>query len=113
MRPWKAVLGVGVACAACCAVPLLGGVAALATGSTALAALGSTLLAFGDPFLLLAVVLMTFAAAGGWLVWWRLRVRRKAQERPGGGGRCTASGMLPPQTAAPGKPCGCAPGACG
>ena len=32
MRSWKAVLGIGAACAACCAVPLAGGVAALAAG---------------------------------------------------------------------------------
>lgn len=91
MRPWKAVLGVGAACAACCAVPLVGGVAALAAGSTALAALGSTLLAFADELLPLAGVLLALAAAGGGLVWWRQRAQRKARQQPGCGGGCNAS----------------------
>lgn len=93
MRPWKAALGVGAACAVCCAVPLLGGVAALAAGSTALATLGSTLLACADEFVPLAGVMLALAAAGGGLVWWRRRVARKAQAQT--------------------KACGCAPGACG
>lgn len=43
MKTWKAALGLGAACAACCAVPLIGGTAAFAAGSTAVAALGAAL----------------------------------------------------------------------
>lgn len=86
MKPWKAAVGVGAACAACCAVPLVGGVAALTAGSTALAALGSTLLACADEFIPLAGVLLALAAVGGGLVWWRRRAARKAQAHTGCGG---------------------------
>lgn len=68
MKSWKAVLGIGAACAACCAVPLFGGVAALAAGTTALAATGSALLACADEFLPLAVVLLMLATLGGGLI---------------------------------------------
>ena len=90
MKPWKAVLGVGAACAACCAVPLVGSVAALTVGSTALVALGSTLLAFADEFRLpLAGVMLALAATGGGLLWWRLRTLRQAHGRPRCGGECS------------------------
>ena len=79
-------MGVGAACAACCAVPLVGGAAALTTASTALAALGSTLLACADEFVPLAGVLLTVAAAGAGLVWWRRRAARKGQKQHGCGG---------------------------
>lgn len=91
MRPWKAVVGVGAACAVCCAVPLVGGAAALTAGSTALAALGSTLLACADEFLPMAGVLLALAAAGGGLVWWRRRAARKAQAQTGCSGGRSAS----------------------
>jgi UDP-N-acetylmuramyl pentapeptide phosphotransferase/UDP-N-acetylglucosamine-1-phosphate transferase len=91
MRPWKAVVGVGAACAACCAIPLFGGVAALTAGSTALAALGSALLACADEFVPLAGVLLALAAAGGGLVWWHRRAARKVQAQTSCGGGCSAS----------------------
>lgn len=56
MRPWKAVLGVGAACAACCAVPLVGGVASWTMGASALAAAASALLACADEFAPLATI---------------------------------------------------------
>lgn len=33
MKPWKLILGAGAACAACCAAPIIGGMAALGIGS--------------------------------------------------------------------------------
>lgn len=70
MRPWKVILGLGVACAACCAIPLLG----IAGG---LAALASALWACADEFLPGAVALGAVAAAlaGLWL-WRRHRAAR-------------------------------------
>lgn len=91
MRPWKAVVGVGAACAACCAIPLLGGAAALTVGSTALAALGATLLACADEFVPLAGLILVLAAGAGGLVWWRRRAAREAQAQTGCGGGCNAS----------------------
>ena len=105
MRPWKAVVGVGAACAVCCAVPLLGGVAAFTAGSTALAAIGSAWLACADEFGPLAGVLLALAAAGGGLVWWRRRAARKAQAQAGCGVVCH---VTEPRTS-----CDCAPGASG
>lgn len=63
MRPWKAVLGVGAACAVCCAVPLFGGAAALTIGTTTLAAAGAALLACTDDLAPFAGVLLALAAA--------------------------------------------------
>lgn len=105
MRPWKAAVGVGAACAVCCAVPLVGGAAALSVGSATLAAFGSALLACADDLVPLAGALLMLGVVGGGLVWWRRRAARRAAERP-------AQCLLPAKTA-PAKPCGCAPGACG
>ncbi|WP_127997011.1 hypothetical protein [Piscinibacter defluvii] len=69
MRPWKAVLGIGAACVACCAIPLVGGVAALTAGTAALAAAGSALLACADELAPFGTGLLALAgartAAGG------------------------------------------------
>lgn len=43
MQSWKVLLGVGAACAACCALPLIGGVAALAATSSAFLAFADEL----------------------------------------------------------------------
>lgn len=92
MRPWKAVLGVGAACAVCCAVPLLGGAAALTLGTTTLAAAGSALLACADELAPLAAGLIGLAAVGGGLILWRNRNLRNAQTTNGCGGGCNANG---------------------
>lgn len=87
MRSWKAWLGIGVACAACCAVPLVGGGVALTAGTATLAAAGSALLACADEFLPAALVLIAIAGAVGGLVWWRRRSLRHPQAaKPCGGG---------------------------
>lgn len=67
MRTWKVLLGLGAACAACCAIPLLG----LVGGAAAFA---SAMWACADEFSPLAVVLGLIAAAlaGSW--WWRKRL---------------------------------------
>lgn len=82
MRPWKAVLGVGAACAACCAVPLVGGLAALTAGTAALAAAGSALLACADEFAPFATGLLVLAGVGGAVTWWVCRRRRNRTPGP-------------------------------
>lgn len=70
MKPWKAVLGLGAACAACCAIPLLG-------MSAGLAAFGSALAACADELLPAAFVLIAIALAlAGW---WLIRRRQAAK----------------------------------
>jgi hypothetical protein len=60
MKSWKVALGLG---AACCALPLVGG----------LAALGTALAAWAQHFLLAAALLLVLGAGsfGAW--WWRRR----------------------------------------
>lgn len=71
MKPWKVALGLSAACAACCAVPLLG----IAGG---LAAFGSALWACADE-LLPAVAVLAAVAAGLLGIWgWK---RREAARR--------------------------------
>lgn len=71
MKPWKAALGLGAACVACCAIPLL--------GLAGLASTGSLLLAFADEFLPLAVALLAMALALTTAWWWQRRqASRKA-----------------------------------
>jgi hypothetical protein len=71
MKPWKAVLGLGAACAACCALPLLG----MASG---LAAFGSVLAACADELVPLAAILLATALALVGARWWRHRRAAKA-----------------------------------
>jgi len=71
MKPLKAVLGLGAACAACCAIPLSG----LAGG---FAVLGSALSACADDLLPAAAVFMALALGGAGAWWWR---RRQAAAR--------------------------------
>lgn len=73
MRPLKAVLGVGAACAACCAIPLVGGVAALTAGT----ALPECV----DEFAPFATGLLILAGVGGAVTWW---VRRRRRNRAPG-----------------------------
>lgn len=117
MRPWKAVLGIGAACAACCAIPLIGGVAALTGGTAALAAAGSALLACADEFAPFATSLLVLAGVGGAVTWW---VRRRRRNRtPGPDDAAVAAqcqlGHAVPQVVGPSprKVCGCKPGTCG
>jgi hypothetical protein len=72
MRQWKVMLGLGVACAACCAIPLLG----VAGG---LAAFASVLWACADEFVSEAIALGVVAAvlAGLWF-WSRHRAARSS-----------------------------------
>ena len=79
MKPWKTAVALGAAaCAACCAVPLLG----LASG---LAAFGSAMAACADELLPVAAVLLTGALALAGVWWWR---RRQAAR----GGACGCTG---------------------
>ena len=68
MRPWKVMLGLGVACVACCAIPLFG----VAGG---LAVVASALWACADEFLPAVIVLGVIATALAGLWWW---LRRRA-----------------------------------
>ncbi|WP_343623409.1 hypothetical protein [Roseateles puraquae] len=79
MKPLKLMLGLGAACAVCCAIPLLG----LAGGLSAFAA---ALWACVDEFVPAALVLLVVAAG---LVVLRLRKRRAAAT--GGGCGCATS----------------------
>lgn len=71
MKSWKAVVGLGAACAACCAIPLLG-------MSAGLAAFGSALAACADELLPAAMVLLAIALVLGAVGWVR---RRQASRR--------------------------------
>lgn len=66
MKSWKLMLSLGVACAACCALPLLG----VAGG---LAAFASALWACADEFIPAAVVLSAIAVSLAGLWWWQRR----------------------------------------
>jgi len=71
MKSWKVMLALGVACAACCAIPLLGVVGGLAV-------FASTLWACANEFLPAAIVLGVVAAALAGLWWWRRRAVRSS-----------------------------------
>lgn len=114
---WKAVLGVGAACAACCAIPLVGGVAALTADTAALAAAGPALLACADEFAPFATGVLVLAVVGGTVTWWarrRRQIRTPGPDVPADPTRCQLGQALP-QVARPlpRKSCGCNSGACG
>ena len=117
MRPWKAVLGMGAACAACCAVPLVGGLASLTVGGSALAAAASALLACADEFAPLAAGVLALAVPVGAAAWWWRRARRSGARAPDGTdslAQCRLEQASPPESDPPlRKACGCKPGACG
>jgi len=69
MKSWRVLLGLAAACAACCAIPLLG----LAGG---LAAFGSAVAACADELVPLGIALLI--AAAGLAAWWAWRRRRSA-----------------------------------
>lgn len=65
MKALKLLLGIGAACAACCAIPFFGGSAVLAAGA-------GGLLACADEFALPAFALAGIALLSG-VFWWRSR----------------------------------------
>jgi hypothetical protein len=86
MKPWKLVLGAGVACAACCAAPIISAAAALSLGASGLFAGGmGALSASTGSWLPLAAGALGLAAVGGLVVW-----RRRPPAEPVGG-RCGCS----------------------
>ena len=84
MRPWKVMLGLGVACAACCAIPLLG-------VAGALAAFASALWACADEFVPEAIALVAAALAGLWF--WRRHRTARSSACGCGCGRASSSSM--------------------
>ncbi len=72
MKPWKVLFGLGGACAACCALPLFGGVAALGASSSVLLACIDELERAGW-----AAVAVAFVA-GGLSLWQRRQAGKKA-----------------------------------
>lgn len=90
MKFWKIAAGAGVACAACCAAPIAGGVAALATGATSLAAAGAALLPCADELMPLALLLVVLATAFGIAAWLRRRRHRRQALAPSCQGDCNA-----------------------
>lgn len=79
MKTWKAALGVGAACAVCCAVPLASGIAAFGIGTTALAAAGSTLVACVADLAPWAAVAIGVTILVTGVMFWRKRVARSSQ----------------------------------
>jgi hypothetical protein len=73
MKPWKLVLGAGAACAACCAAPIVSGMAALGIGSGMFAGILGMLAPATGTWLLFAAA--AAAAAGVAVVVWRSRAR--------------------------------------
>lgn len=66
MKSWKVAFGLGAACAACCAIPLVGIAGGLAAFGTALMACAAELLPAASVLLATALVL-----TATW--WWRRR----------------------------------------
>lgn len=84
MKPWKVILGVGAACATCCAVPL----AAALTGAASLGAAGAGLSACAHDLAPLAGIVAGLGlVAAGWAAWHR-RARHRAAPSPSCNGCC-------------------------
>lgn len=86
MKSLKVLLGLGAACAVCCAVPLLGiagGVGGLAAG----------LWACADEFLPAALALLVVASAIVALELWRRRRASSEQRACGCASQCSTGGM--------------------
>jgi LPXTG-motif cell wall-anchored protein len=73
MKPWKLVLGAGAACAACCAAPIIGGMAALGVGSGLFAGGAGALSAYTESWLPLAAGGVALAAVAAVVAWRRKR----------------------------------------
>ena len=86
MRPWKALLGLGAACAACCLLPLVA-----AAGGVAV--FGSALLARLEAFVPASILLIAGGAAIAMtgLCWLRKR-RRSLDAACGCAGSCSKGG---------------------
>ena len=72
MKPWKLVLGAGAACAACCAAPLVGTLAALGWGAGLFGALGA-LGASTQSWWAVAAGFAALATLAGGIAWRRRR----------------------------------------
>lgn len=92
MKSWKVLLGVGGACAACCALPIAATVTALFAGA------GGGLAVYGGSVLPVVGVAAAAGLAGAG-IWWRRRAAK--------GAACGCAPSAP--TAAPG---GCNAGSC-
>lgn len=141
MKSWKAALGVGLACTACCALPVLGSASALTAGSVALASVGSAFVACTGEFVPLALIAALVAGVGAWQ--WRQRKQRSTVDVSSGSCACGETTDVAPacrllsrlqsqptehtdavahqptspipasgQDMAPSKSCGCSPGTC-
>jgi len=89
MRFWKAVLGIGAACAACCTAPVAGGIGALvAGGATTLAAARAAMLPCVDELAPLSGMLFVIAAGAGAMTLWKLRRPRASRPTSACGGGC-------------------------
>ncbi|MFC5499314.1 hypothetical protein ACFPOE_17345 [Caenimonas terrae] len=73
MKPWKLVLGAAAACAACCAAPIIGGIAALGAGSGLFAGGVGVLSAATRSWWPLAAGAAVLAAATALVAWRRQR----------------------------------------
>ncbi|TWO70971.1 hypothetical protein FN976_11635 [Caenimonas sedimenti] len=78
MKPWKLVLGAAAACAACCAGPIIGGMAALGVGSGLLAGGAGALGAYLDSWVPLAIAGVALAAVAVVVAWRRSRATQSA-----------------------------------
>ena len=73
MKLWKLVLGTGAACAACCAAPIVSGMAALGIGSGLFAGGAGALGAFTGSWWPVAAGAVALAAFTGVFAWRRSR----------------------------------------
>jgi LPXTG-motif cell wall-anchored protein len=86
MKPWKLVLGAGAACAACCAAPIIGAMAALGVGSGLFAGGVGALSAYTESWVPLAAGGAALAAVAGVVAW-----RRKRAAQPAAGCGCPSN----------------------
>ncbi len=80
MKPWKLVLGAGAACAACCAAPIIGGMAALGVGSGLFAGGVGTLSAYTESWVPLVAGGVALTAMAGVVAWRRRRPPQRTTE---------------------------------
>lgn len=76
MKPWKLLIGTGVACAACCAAPVITGETALGLGASGLFAGAAGMLGAATRQWWLPIA--AGAIAVGAMVAWRVLARRNA-----------------------------------